>query len=57
MIAVDDAFTFKAHTFMLYPVSPPFSVMLSGSYKDDVIEVPDVEPEAFKQILRLEVRQ
>ena len=43
----------EAHKYMLISASPVFRAMLCGEFpKQDVIEVNDIDPEAFKQMLR-----
>ena len=45
----------QAHKYMLISRSPVFEAMLSGSYleSDDSIKITDIEPDVFKEVLRL----
>ena len=43
----------KAHLFMLCGASQYFMTQFSGKFKQyDVLDIPDMEPEAFKEVLR-----
>ena len=45
--------TIKAHSFILVSRSPVFEAMFYGSLTEakDCVEIPDISPEAFKNML------